>query len=335
MKSRRGKALLGLGFAFMAVLFIAPLIGSHGIDLRHALDTSIPREQNADAAILFDLRIPRVLFAAVVGAALAASGVVLQALLRNYLATPFTLGITGGASLGAVLALQFGLAASWGFISPVALAAGLGAFGAAFLVYLLARSSHGLDIVTLLLAGVTANFLFAAIVLFLQLLSDPHQSFRIARWMMGSLDSPSLGSIAGTASLVSLGLIPMLWHARDLNLLSVGDDEAASLGVNLGRTRLILFIATSLATGAVVSVSGPIGFVGLIVPHILRLLLGADNALILPASILGGSAFLIACDTAARSLITGMEIPVGVVTALLGCPFFLWLLRRHRREIVL
>lgn len=335
MRTRRKKLLWGLSGAFLLTLAVAPLIGSQSIDLSRAFDSSVPAAENADAAILFDLRIPRVLFAAVVGAALAASGVVLQALLRNYLATPFTLGITGGASLGAVLALQFGLAASWGLLSPVAFAAALGAFGAALLVYLLARSSHGLDIVTLLLAGVTANFLFAAIVLFLQLLSDPHQSFRIARWMMGSLDSPSLGAIAGTSALVVAGLLPMLWHARDLNLLSVGDDEAASLGVDLGRTRLVLFIATSLATGAVVSVSGPIGFVGLIVPHILRLLFGADNALILPASILGGAAFLVACDTAARTLVPGMEIPVGVVTALLGCPFFLWLLRRHRREIVL
>lgn len=335
MRARRGKALLVLGLLCAATLLAAPLIGSHRLDFAKAFDGSIPAANNPDAAILFDLRIPRVLFGAVVGATLAAAGVVLQALLRNYLATPFTLGITGGASLGAVLALQFGLAAGLGAFSPVAIAAALGAFGAAVLVYLLARSRSGLDMVTLLLAGVTANFLFAAIVLFLQMLADPYQSFRITRWMMGSLDSPSAGGIAGTAAFAFLGVLPMLWHARDLNLLSVGEDEAASLGVDLSRTRLLLFAGTSLATGAVVSVAGPIGFVGLIVPHILRLMLGPDNALLLPASLLGGAAFLVLCDTAARTIVPGLEIPVGIVTALLGCPFFLWLLRKHRREIVL
>lgn len=335
MRARRGKALFWLALLCGAVLLAAPFVGSSHIDISRAFDRSIPVELNTDAGILFGLRLPRVLFGAVVGATLAASGVVLQALLRNYLATPFTLGITGGASLGAVLALQFGLAVGIGVFSPVALAAGLGAFAAALLVYALARSRSGLDMVTLLLAGVTANFLFAAIVLFLQMLSDPYQSFRITRWMMGSLDSPSAGGIASTAGFALLGVLPMLWHARDLNLLSVGEEEAASLGVDLARTRLVLFAGTSLATGAVVSVAGPIGFVGLIVPHILRLLLGPDNALLLPASLLGGAAFLVICDTAARTLVPGLEIPVGVLTALLGCPFFLWLLRKHRREIVL
>ena len=336
MTPRRILGILGaLGLFLVLVLVLAPLVGSSEVRWSRAFDRTIPRESNQDAAILFDLRVPRVLLAALVGAALAASGVALQALLRNFLATPFTLGITGGASFGAVLALHLGLSASWLGMSPVSFAASLGAFGAIVLVYLLGRSRGYLDMVTLLLAGVTINFFFSAVVLFLHFLADPYKSFQITRWLMGSLDIVGYEPLGGLALLELLGLAPILWFSRDLNLLSIGEEEARALGVDLDRTRLTLFLATSVATGAAVAAAGPIGFVGLIVPHALRLSFGPDNRLLLPASVLGGAAFLVLCDTLARTLVPGSEVPVGVLTAFLGCPFFLWLLRRRRREIIL
>ncbi len=324
--------ILGIGLAI--VLCLSPWIGSSSIDWRRVFDSSLSIEENRDAAILFQLRIPRVLLAAIVGAALSAAGVVLQALLRNFLATPFTLGISSGASLGAVIALEFGFSASFWGISPVSFAAALGAAGSAFLVFWLGRSRDGLDSITLILSGIIVNFFLSAVILFFHYLANPYQSFQITRWMMGSLDILGYESLLGAAILIGLGIFPMLLLSRDLNLLSIGEEEAQSLGVDLKKTRWILFVASSLVTGAAVAIAGPIGFVGLIVPHALRLAFGPDNVFLLPASLLAGASFLVLCDDLSRSLTSGTELPVGVFTAFLGCPFFIWLLKRNRKDLV-
>ena len=309
----------------------APLIGSTDVDLSRVFDRSIPFADNADAQIFFVARLPRVLAGALVGSALAASGVVLQALLRNPLATPFTLGVSAGAALGAMLALTLDLSSGIAGVSAVPIASFAGSVGAVAIVYGLARARRsGLSTSVLLLAGVTLNSFFSALILFVQFLSDFTQTFRTVRWLMGDLDVSSYAPVAAAVPplAVAFGAFAML--PRKMNLLSVSDDSAASRGVDVHRTQRVAFLSASLATGAAVSLGGPVGFIGIVVPHLVRLLVGADHRLVLPASAFGGAAFLVACDTVSRTALAPVEVPVGVVTAIIGGPFFLWLLIRSR-----
>ncbi len=317
------------GFLALALLG-APLVGSTHIDLGRALDFEIPRELNPDANILFVVRLPRTLLASLVGAALAASGLAFQSLLRNPLASPFTLGISGGAALASALTIRLGLEASFGGFSALTLSALAGSAAASALIYLLGRSRGYLAPATLLLAGVTLHFFFSAMILLLQYTADFTQSYQMVRWVMGGLDVIEMGRVGVVAVLIVSGLILLLALARDFNVLALGDETALTLGVAVERTRRLAFAAASLATGSAISLAGPILFVGLMVPHLLRLLLGPDHRLLMPCSILGGGAFLVLCDTAARTLLAPTEIPVGVLTALLGGPFFLWLLLREK-----
>ena len=316
--------------AAAAALLLAPIVGSTPISLARAFDRSIPWADNVDAQIFFVARLPRVLAAGLVGGALAASGVVLQALLRNPLATPFTLGVSAGAALGAMLAIAAGLDLGALGVSSVPLASFAGSMVATALVYGLARSqSRGLSTNVLLLAGVTLNSFFSALILFVQYLADFTQSFRTVRWLMGDLDVGSYAPIVAALPFIALALVAFAVLARSLNLLSLGSDAAAARGVDVVRAERLAFLSASLATGAAVSLAGPIGFIGIVVPHIARLLVGSDHRLVLPASLFGGAAFLIACDLVARTALAPLELPVGVVTAMIGGPFFLWQLVRH------
>jgi iron complex transport system permease protein len=322
--------LPGLAAVAAAVILLAPTIGSTSISLSRVFDRTVPWADNTDAQIFFVARLPRVLAAALVGATLAASGVVLQALLRNPLATPFTLGVSAGAALGAMLALATGLDVGVLGVTSVPLASFAGSIVATGIVYSLARSQRrGLSTNVLLLAGVTLNSFFSALILFVQFVADFTQAFRTLRWLMGDLDVGSYAPIVAVLPLivVALGVFAML--ARPLNLLSVGTDAAATRGVDVGRAERLAFFSASLATGAAVSLAGPIGFIGIVVPHIVRLLVGSDHRLVLPASVFGGAAFLVACDVVARTVLSPMELPVGIVTAMIGGPFFLWQLVRH------
>ena len=313
-----------------AALLLAPTVGSTPISLSRAFDRSIPWADNVDAQIFFVARLPRVLAAGLVGGALAASGVVLQALLRNPLATPFTLGVSAGAALGAMLAIAAGLDLGALGVSSVPLASFAGSMVATALVYGLARSqSRGLSTNVLLLAGVTLNSFFSALILFVQYLADFTQTFRTVRWLMGDLDVGGYAPLVAALPLVVAALIAFAVLARSLNLLSLGSDAAASRGVDVARAERLAFLSASLATGAAVSLAGPIGFIGIVVPHVVRLLVGSDHRLVLPASLFGGAAFLIACDLVARTALAPLELPVGVVTAMIGGPFFLWQLVRH------
>lgn len=316
--------------AALAALVVAPVVGSTPISLARAFDRGIPWADNVDAQIFFVARLPRVLAAGLVGGALAASGVVLQALLRNPLATPFTLGVSAGAALGAMLAIAAGLDVGALGVSSVPLASFAGSMVATALVYALARSqSRGLSTNVLLLAGVTLNSFFSALILFVQYLSDFTQTFRTVRWLMGDLDVGGYAPLVAALPLVVAALASFAVLARSLNLLSLGSDAAAARGVDVVRAERLAFLSASLATGAAVSLAGPIGFIGIVVPHIVRLLVGADHRLVLPASLFGGAAFLIACDLVARTALSPLELPVGVVTAMIGGPFFLWQLVRH------
>lgn len=311
----------------LAVMIWAPTVGSTEISLAKAFDRSIPWTENVDAQIFFVARLPRVLAGALVGATLAAAGVVLQALLRNPLATPFTLGVSAGASLGAMLAVTMTLELSLLGMTAIPLASFAGSLVATGIVYALASSQRrGLSTNVLLLAGVTLNSFFSALILFVQYLADFAEALRAIRWMMGGLDVADYFPIVAALPFIVVAFAAFAVMPRTLNLLSVGAESAAAKGVEIVRAQRLAFLSASLATGAAVSLGGPIGFIGIIVPHLVRLLVGSDHRIVLPASALFGAAFLVLCDLAARTLMSPLEIPVGVVTALIGGPFFLWLL---------
>ena len=327
---RLSAVVAGYGALAIAACLLAPLVGSTHISLARAFDRSIPFADNVDAQIFFVARMPRVLTGAVVGSTLAAAGVVMQALLRNPLATPFTLGVSAGAALGAILVITFSTVVSVGALSPVPLASLAGALLASAIVYALAtRPGHTMSTMVLLLAGVTLNSFFSALILFVQYMADFTQTYRTVRWLMGDLDVGSFGPIVASLPLVFTSFAIFAVLPRSLNLLSVGADTASTRGVDVGRTQRLAFLSASLATSAAVSLAGPIGFVGIVVPHLVRLMVGVDHRLVLPASALFGAAFLVGCDLVARTVLAPVEVPVGVVTAMLGGPFFLWLLVRR------
>jgi iron complex transport system permease protein len=327
IRRRLAATVLLFGALAAVAMLAAPLVGSTPISLGRAFDRAVPFADNVDAQIFWVARMPRVLAAAVVGAALAAAGVVLQALLRNPLATPFTLGVSAGSALGAILAITFGSGIAIGPFSPVPLASFAGAMLATGLVYFLARRpGRALSTSVLLLAGVTLNSFFSALILFVQYAADFAEAYRTVRWLMGDLDIGAYAPIVGTLPLVALsfGLFAVL--PAPLNVLSLGDAIAATRGVDVVRAQRTAFLSASLATSAAVSLAGPIGFIGIVVPHLVRLMVGVDHRLVLPASALFGAAFLVACDLVARTVMAPVEVPVGIVTAVIGGPFFLWLL---------
>lgn len=287
-----------------------------------------PWGQSLDAGIFWELRLPRVLASFLAGAGLAACGVVFQALFRSPLASPFTFGVASGASFGSVLAII--LAPLFPFYGAPGLFALLGAALTITLVYRLATFKRRFSINTLLLAGVAINYFFGSAVTFIQYLSDFTNVFRILHSLMGGFEGVGMEALLQLSPFVIPGLVLIACLPYELNLLSMGDEIAASRGVNLERTRKLLFFGTSITVGGIVAVCGPIGFVGLMSPHIGRLLIGSDHRYLTVVSALLGGSLLTLCDTLARTIIAPAEIPVGVVTSLLGCPFFLWLLLRRK-----
>jgi iron complex transport system permease protein len=329
VRTRLVSTIATFGTLAVASCLLAPLVGSTDISLARVFDRSIPFEENVDAQIFFVARLPRVVAAAVVGGTLATAGVVLQALLRNPLATPFTLGVSSGAALGAILAITFGSSLTFGPFSPVPFASFAGALLAVCIVYMLASAPHrALSTSVLLLAGVTLNSFFSALILFVQYLADFTQAFRALRWLMGDLDVGSLTPVLGTLPFVVVAYAMFATLPSSLNLLSLGTNIAATRGVDVTRAQRVAFLSACLATSASVSLAGPIGFIGIVVPHLVRLLVGVDHRIVLPASALFGASFLIVCDAVARTILAPVEIPVGIVTAMIGGPFFLWLLVR-------
>ncbi|MED5814123.1 iron ABC transporter permease [Mycolicibacterium sp. 050232] len=278
-------------------------------------------------SIVLDARLPRVVLGAVVGAGLAACGMALQAVVRNPLADPMLLGVSSGASAGAVTILVVG-AGSLQLVT-VPLAAFLGAFLALVAVYFLARSGGRMTTVRLILAGVAvAEVLSAVAGLLIVTSDDPHKAQAAVRWMLGGLGGATWSMVWVPAAAVLVGVVVLLAFTRLLNLLYTGEEAAASLGLDVHRFRGAMFVVVALMVGAMVAVSGTIGFVGLIMPHVVRLLVGADHRRALPAAALLGAAFLVLCDIVARTVATPEELPVGILTALVGGPFFLWLMRR-------
>jgi iron complex transport system permease protein len=294
---------------------VLPLTGSVHVDLSRAIAGLEP-----DRQILLTLRVPRVILALLSGGALALAGVLFQALLRDALATPYTLGVSAGASLGAVIAISMGSALVW----PTAIA---GALITLFLVLGIAAKGRVVSAFTLLMAGVTINSICMAGILFLHSVATNAQSITITRWLMGGIESVDVLSLAALTFVMLLAAVWTFQNARNWNALAVGEEWAIVRGVPAGRLTIGGYVTSSLLTGAVTALTGPIGFVGLIIPHALRMSLGADHRLLIPASLFLGGAFLALCDTVARTVMAPAEIPVGVITAILGGPFFIWLLR--------
>jgi len=329
LQQRFVRTLLGFGALATVTVVAAPLVGPTSISLRRVFDWSIPFADNTDAQIFFVARLPRTLSGAMVGALFAAAGVVFQGLLRNPLATPFTLGVSTGAALGAILALTFSWSIAIAGISAVPLAAFVGSLAAVGIVYALAQARHrGLSTTVLLLAGVTMNAFFSAMILFVQYFASFADIGRTLRWLMGNLDVSSYEPLLVSLPGFVVAFAVFAWLARPLNLLALGPDSAESRGLDVTRAQRAAFLSASLATGAAVSIGGPIGFVGIIIPHLVRLLVGPDHRLVLPAAALFGAAFLVGCDLIARTILAPVELPVGIITALIGGPFFLWLLIR-------
>ena len=315
------RVVLGiLLLVWIGVLVGVPLLGSRIITPSQLLSDDVTD------TIFWSLRLPRTLLALLAGGALAMSGLGLQTLFRNPLAEPYTLGIASGAAVGAVLALQVG-AIGWSVGFPVvALAAFVGALAVAGVILGLAMGGYGRDVSTLLLAGIAISLSCSALVLFVQYLADLTKTFRMVRWMMGGLAVVGYAEVLWLAPWVIGGALVLMLLRWDLNLLITGEELAVSRGVDLKRLRLGVLGTASAMVAALVAVTGPIGFVGLIVPHILRRWVGTDHLLLVPACLLGGGAFLALCDLGARTVMAPAELPVGVITALLGGPFFLWLL---------
>ena len=283
--------------------------------------------------ILWQVRVPRILLAFMVGGSLAAVGASLQALLRNPLADPFVIGISSGAALGASVAILFGVGLSILTLLVLPFCAFLGALLSILVVYRIAVSYGSFSIHALLLGGVVLNAIFSALVLFLTTLADPYKASGMYAWLMGSLTGPDFQTVLVLAGYLLLGIFVLVSQASALNLLTLGEEAARSLGVEVERVKRVVFTASALLTGAVVAFSGLIGFVGLIVPHAVRLMFGADHRLLLLASGILGGMFLMVADTVARTLLSPAEIPVGVVTALVGGPIFLYLLVQRRGKM--
>lgn len=326
--------VLVVAFGLLAVsLGIGLAVGPSGASFGSVLDVlAHPREPGPLADIVWRVRWPRLVLAMGVGASLSLAGVIFQALLRNPLADPFVLGVSGGAALGGIAVLALG--ATWGMGPEAVPFAGFaGALLATVLLYSISAVGGRVSATPLLLTGVVFNAFASAAIIFLASLAGLVDGARIFLWLIGNLSLARLDVSFAVAVFLALGLAVALGLARSLNLLALGDEAAEHLGVAVEWHKRILLLATSLMVGAAVSVSGLIGFVGLIIPHFLRLLLGPDHRLLVPASAVVGAAFLVLCDTAARSVLGGRELPVGAITALVGGPLFLVLLRRSQYRV--
>lgn len=320
----RNRAVLAVACLLLAAL--TPFMGMSFIPPAALLESGSP-----DAEVFWSLRLPRAVAAFLAGAGLSVSGMVFQAMFRNPLATPFTLGVSSGAAFGASLYFRFGVAFSLLGLAGSLCFALLGCLLSMTLVYVITRARGGFSTSVMLLAGVIINFFFSSLVMFVQYWSNAQDSLQIVHWLMGSLSGLQAARLADLAFVVIVGALIIRRMVLELDLLTAGEDLAASRGVAVRRTRITAFVVSSIMVGAVVSLAGPIGFVGMMVPHICRLWLGWSHRLLLPASFLLGGCFLTLCDLMARSILAPAELPIGIITAMIGAPFFLWTLFRSNK----
>ncbi|WP_408956557.1 FecCD family ABC transporter permease [Natroniella sp. ANB-PHB2] len=333
--------IIGLMICLIAVTILGVSLGATEIsfsDVSKILINEVPVLGNfielgdveINQVIIFQLRLPRVLLAALVGVALATSGTAFQALFKNPMADPYIIGISSGASLGAALGMIFNIDINFLKFNTIPLFAFIGALGTTFIVYNLARNGRKVAVATLLLAGIAiASFLSAVVSLLMFFNDDSIQ--QIIFWTMGSLANSSWQRVEMIWIYIFVGYLIIHFLAKDLNIMLLGEESAQSLGVEVEKIKKILLLAGALLAGAAVAGSGVIGFVGLIIPHIVRLVIGPDHRILIPSSALVGASFLILADLLARGLIAPIEIPVGIITSLFGAPFFIYLLHKKKR----
>ena len=297
----------------------------------HHLGGSVTVDPAYDS-IVWGLRLPRIALAILVGAALALAGVLMQALFHNPMADPYIVGVSSGAAFGAVLVVALGLNVAVGMFSLMPLAAFAGGLATTFLVYSLARRAGRVPIGTLLLTGIAIGALMQAVTSFMLLQQGSNELRQVMSWLMGSLDGRQWSHVLGLLPYTGVGLLMVVILQRDLNVLALGDETAHYLGVNIERSKFLLLLVASLLAAAAVAVSGIIAFVGLIIPHLMRLIVGPNHRVLLPACLLCGGLLLVWADVIARSLLPGTELPIGIVTSVLGSPFFLYLLNRKEAK---
>jgi len=317
LKVKGSRFGVGLLILLVAALLVAVLLGSEKLSFFELTD-----EQNA---ILFDIRLPRILLGATVGASLALAGASLQSLLRNPLAEPYLLGVSNGAALGTMLAFIF--FAQSEFARPMMAFAGAGL--ATFAVYQMAKSRTGMNVERLVLSGVIVTTFLSSILVLLTSLLDSTKLRSFTFWLLGDLSQGTKNGFYLTLIIAAVGTIVLSSQARALNLMMLGERDAFDFGVEVGKTRLIVFTTAAALVGTSVAASGSVGYVGLIVPHLVRLSIGSDNRLVVPFSALAGAIFVVLADTVARVAIAPRELPVGAITALVGAPLFIYLLKRN------
>ena len=316
----RSWALAWLFVGAVGTVVCAVMVGPRGTW------SSLRPDDEVEARIVAEVRLPRVTLGFLAGAALATAGMAFQALFRNALATPYTLGVSAGASLGAAIYVHTGISASLVGIPGHVVAALAGAAVSIALVYAVAQASVGFSSSALLLTGVAVSFLCTSIILAIQYVGDVTTSFRIGRWLLGGLEVVGFIPVVHVLPFAVIGIGILLAISRELDLLVIGEESAAARGVPVGAVKQLVFAAASLMVGGVVATCGPIGFVGLVVPHIGRIVLGPRHQTLGPFSVLVGGTFLVACDAVGRTVVAPVEIPVGIITALVGGPFFLAML---------
>jgi len=332
---RLAMVLTVLAVVLTGVALAALFVGSAGLSASAVARALAGRAEasSVEAIVTLSLRLPRVAVAVLAGAALAVAGVGFQALTRNPLAEPSILGVSSGAAFGVVLAQILGFRTGILAALGVAVFAFGGALLAAAVVYLIAVAPGGLAVQTLLLAGVIVGIFFSAAITVIISVVDFNRLSGVIHWLLGNLAPIPAASLALFAALAAGGVWLILNSARELNLLALGEEAASQLGVDAERLKRRVFVAAALLTGTVVAFTGPIGFVGLIVPHVLRSLVGQDNRFLVPTAALAGGAFLLAADTLARNVVAPAELSVGVITAFCGAPFFVWVLRTRMRPV--
>lgn len=321
-------ALVGLlGLSIILATAIGPVSISPLSVLNVFMNKLSLHSTGIEETIILQIRLPRICLAMLVGAALAVSGTTMQALFKNPMADPYIIGISSGAALGASLAIASGT----NLLHAISIAAFVGGVGAAFLVYSIARVNGKVPVETLLLSGIAVAAFLAAITSLLMYLAgeDLHQ---IMFWLMGGLWARSWGHVAVSFPPIFLGILGIYVFARDLNVMLLGEEPAHHLGIEVEKLKKLMLVLASLIAGVAVSVSGIIGFVGLIIPHAVRILVGPDHRILIPTAALVGAIFLIWADTLARTIIAPTEVPVGIITAFFGAPFFIYLLRRRKRS---
>lgn len=326
--------MAGYGFLSLIVTAGAPFFGSESLDIANIARAIFSHTPHVDADIFLYHRIPRVLLAFLVGGSLAVAGSSLQVVLRNPLAEPFVLGISGAGAVGAVIIISVpGLSIQFGPFSSVQIFSLLGCLLCVGAIYRLARSPLGISMTTILLAGVTINILCGAAILLVRYIVSPHLLVAMDRWMMGGLDVVGYRELSSLLPLILPGLFLIFLQGHALNQLAFNEEMAMGHGVNVESVQKQVFLGTGLATAAAVSLAGPIGFVGLIIPHAVRRVSGIDHRLVLPASFCVGGSFLTLCDLLARTVVAPTEMPVGIITAIIGGPVFFRILLKGRRNM--